>query len=236
MWAAWENTFLWSSAALLLAEVLGVLPVAVIGRQLRVLASLWRSFCDGRPGPDQSSDGDPSPEVLGDFSFQTRVWLSDVDLWGHLNNCRYYQRCEEGRMHFFLRSNLGALMRKRKYFGGVAGCMLRFRRELRPLQFFSVRNRLLGWDSRSFFIEHKFCAADGFVHAHGLSTYKLTKATCAKGVTPAQILRELHGAAAVDEKAMRAFFPDEKAMEEKGLAGLKAVHDWSSACLGVKKK
>jgi acyl-CoA thioesterase FadM len=248
----WADAFLWSCAALLLAELLGVLPVAVVGRQLRVYASLWRSFGGGgRPDqdsfggggrPDQGIQGTGGRSdqytVLCNFSFWSRVWISDVDLWRHLNNCRYYQRCEEGRFHFLFRSGLGAFMHKRKYVAGLAGCLLRFRRELRPLQAFRVQTRLIGWDDRSFFLEHKFFATDGFVHAHGLSTYKLVKATCARGVTPARILRELavDGSGGVAADAIVLVFPDERVVEEKGVAGLKAVDEWSSACLGAKKK
>ena len=232
-WADAGDALLWSCAALLLGELFGVLPVAVVARQLRVYVSLWRSSGTG----GKSDEGADTPASLSSFSFWSRVWLSDIDLWRHLNNCRYYQRCEEGRFHFLFRSGLGALMHEKKYTAGLAGCLLRFRRELRPLQSFRVQTRLIGWDARSFFIEHKFFSAEGFVHAHGVSTYKLVKAVCAMGVSPAQILRELYYKDKIRDGSTdkgASLFPDER-LTEKGLNGLKVVDNWSSLVLGAKK-
>ena len=202
--------------AFLLAELFGMLPVAVFFRQIRGLLSLWRTFAHGRGSSDTNCRG----AVKQEFSFWSRVWLSDVDLFMHMNNCRYYQRCEEGRYHFLMRSGVGALMYKKGHKAGVAGCVVRFRRELKPLQAFQVKTSLAGWDERSFFIEHKFCAPDGFVHAQGLSIYKLTKAMLKKGITPASILRELEDNSALTISDLQ--------MDHEGLRGLKAFEDWSS--------
>ena len=173
----------WLFAGLGLLECLGLLPVAVIARQLRQYGALHAALWSGQGTPDADDDDTNAntPKVLRWYSFWSRVWLSDVDFWLHQNNVRYYSRCEEGRFQVLLRSGLSQHMVRNKYISGLAGCVVRFRRELRPLQRYRVRSRISGWDERSIFIEHQFCSEDGFVHAHGMATFKLIRKVCEKG-------------------------------------------------------
>ena len=68
-------------------------------------------------------------------------------------------------------------------------------------------------------MEHKFENFQGFVHAHGLSTFKLTRAMGSKDITPASILRELvaDNAGTIQDN-----------MKPKGLELLIALDAWSS--------
>jgi hypothetical protein len=144
---------LWTFFLLGLAETFGVAPVLVLGRQIRVALTI---LLFSKRGSDNDNDaGSKGKTVTAWYSFHSYVYLSDVDMWGHMNNCKYYERCENGRFEMLMRSGLHDYMASKKYHAGLAGCLLRFRRELRPLQKFHVCTRIVGWDSRSFFFEHR---------------------------------------------------------------------------------
>ena len=212
------TTVAFALAGLFIAECLGVFPVMVLGRQLRQFFALAWTLC-GRGAPDDDADNQQGPSVLRWYSFGSRVWLSDMDFWGHQNNVRYYQRCEEGRFQVLLWSGLQGHMHRHKYTAGLAGCVLRFRRELTPLQSYRVRSRVAGWDERSMYIEHRFVGTNGFVHAHGLSTIKLVRAVTERGVTPASVLREFEPS---------SVFPEIQASD--GVGALGVLDEWSSKC------
>ena len=203
-------------AGVLAAECLGVFPAMVLGRQLRQFFALAWTFC-GRGAPDSDDDNQHGPSVLRWYSFRSRVWLSDLDFWGHQNNVQYYKRCEEGRFQVLLRSGLQTYMHRHKYTAGLAGCVVRFRRELTPLQNYRVRSRVAGWDERSMYIEHRFVGKDGFVHAHGLSTLKLVRKVTERGVTPYTILSEFEPSSVFSE-----------IQASDGVGALRMLDEWSS--------
>jgi acyl-CoA thioesterase FadM len=195
-------------------EFFGLLPIAIVSRQVRQYFSITLS------STHKENDGN---NVLGWYSFNSRVWPSDVDFWLHQNNVRYNSRCEEGRFHVMLRSGLGKYIREKEYVGGLSSNLVRFRRELKPFQQYCVKSRISGWDEKSFFIEHLFCSLnDGFVNAHGMSTFKLVRKVCEKGITPAKILR------GIDKKSK---FTD--VCLSDGIDALKNFDAWSSNCFAT---
>ena len=111
--------FLVACSLLGLAEFFGIAPVAVMGRQIRAALEI---LMFGEKGSDSDGKGEGTDVPLSWYSFWSRVWLSDVDFWGHKNNCRYYQRCEEGRFHMLMRSGLHKYMGKNNIKAGLAGC------------------------------------------------------------------------------------------------------------------
>jgi acyl-CoA thioesterase FadM len=58
-------------------------------------------------------------------------------------------------------------MRKMRWRGVVASVTTRFQRPLDPFQRYELRTRLLCWDERWFFMEHRFTRR-GELMAHGL--------------------------------------------------------------------
>lgn len=85
-----------------------------------------------------------------------RVWPLDLDLNRHVTNGRYFTLADVGRMDYVLRSGAfrAALRhRARPIVGDVWG---KFRRELKLFERFEIHTRLLGWDDKWSFIEHRF--------------------------------------------------------------------------------
>jgi acyl-CoA thioesterase FadM len=61
---------------------------------------------------------------------------------------------EVGRWDVAIRSALGRWMLKQRCAGIVGGQMIRYYRPLKRFQIFELRTRVLGWDSKWFYIEH----------------------------------------------------------------------------------
>ena len=96
-----------------------------------------------------------------------RVLPTDLDLNLHMNNGRYLTIMDLGRVDLLLRVGIVGAMRKPRWRGVVASEMVRFRRPLDPFQRYELRTRLLCWDERWFFMEHRFTRR-GELMAYGL--------------------------------------------------------------------
>ena len=109
------------------------------------------------------------------IEIRCRVWPSDIDWLGHMNNAKYARKLEWARLIYVIRSGVGRAMRKLGVSWGFGGVSIRFRRELRLFAAFYVTSTYAGCDNatRSFYIEHRMETrdADGnvFVHAHAVS-------------------------------------------------------------------
>jgi acyl-CoA thioesterase FadM len=95
------------------------------------------------------------------------VLPTDLDLNFHMNNGRYLTLMDLGRVDLLLRLGIVRAMAKMRWRGVVASVMVRFRRPLDPFQRYELRTRLLCWDERWFFMEHRFTRR-GELMAYGL--------------------------------------------------------------------
>ena len=91
-----------------------------------------------------------------------RVWPNDLDFNGHMTNGRYFTVADVGRMDYVLRTGSLKVALQHRAKPIVADATARFRRELKPLQRFELHTRLLGWDDKWTFMEHRF-VCDGRV-------------------------------------------------------------------------
>lgn len=85
-----------------------------------------------------------------------RVWPLDLDFNRHVTNGRYFTLADVGRMDYVLRSGaFRAALRHRAIpvVGDVCG---KFRRELKLFDRFEIHTRMLGWDEKWSFVEHRF--------------------------------------------------------------------------------
>ena len=81
------------------------------------------------------------------------VWLTDLDVYGELNNAKYLTLMEIARWDMSARSGLVALLRKNRWGFVVAGCSIRYRKRLTLFQRFDMQTRLIGADDRWFYME-----------------------------------------------------------------------------------
>lgn len=108
-----------------------------------------------------------------------RVMPTDLDINVHMNNARYLALMDLGRLDLIIRTGLWRLVLSQHWQPVLGGCMVRFRRPLKPFQPFELKSHMLAWDDKWIYIEHKievdgvlacqavvrgaFVAADGVV-------------------------------------------------------------------------
>ncbi len=85
-----------------------------------------------------------------------RVWPLDLDLNRHVTNGRYFTLADIGRMDYVLRSGAFRVALRHKAVPIVGDTWGKFRRELRLFESFEIHTRMLGWDQKWSFMEHRF--------------------------------------------------------------------------------
>ena len=94
-------------------------------------------------------------DVLDTSIISFRVLPTDLDLNGHMNNGRYLTLMDLGRIDLVIRSGTGKTVMKNKWKPMIASVMIRFRKGLKMFQKYELHTRILAWDNRFIYIEHK---------------------------------------------------------------------------------
>ena len=95
---------------------------------------------------------------FGVSKLKFRVWPLDLDTNLHLNNGRYLTIADLGRADLLLRSGLWKAVLKEGLLPMLSGSAIRYRRELRPFQAFTLESRIVCWRATTFVMEHRFIA------------------------------------------------------------------------------
>ena len=104
----------------------------------------WLSRLRARIGADATS------------AFSMRVWPNDLDFNIHMNNGRYFSAADLGRLDWWVRSGLWRQVLARGWRPMAGDANARFSRSLGPLQKYELRTRMLGWNEKWHFAEHRF--------------------------------------------------------------------------------
>lgn len=113
----------------------------------------------------------PRADLFDTTSLRMTVWPGDLDLNLHVNNGRYFTMADLGRIDFMLRTGVARIALARRGRPIVGDAMAKFRKGLQPFQRFTLQTRLMGWNEKWFFIEHRFIRANrvaGMVVMRGL--------------------------------------------------------------------
>lgn len=90
-----------------------------------------------------------------------RVWPTDLDINLHMTNARYFSLMDLGRLDLMVRVGLGGAILRNRWQPVLGAANIRFRRSLRPFQRFTLVSRVLCWDEKYIFIEHRMETASG---------------------------------------------------------------------------
>lgn len=85
-----------------------------------------------------------------------RVWPLDLDFNRHVTNGRYFSLADVGRMDYVLRSGAFRVALRQRAVPIVGDVWGKFRRELKLFEAFEIHSRMLGWDDKWSFMEHRF--------------------------------------------------------------------------------
>jgi acyl-CoA thioesterase FadM len=100
--------------------------------------------------------GKPKVDLLATTRVCLRVWPNDLDLNVHLNNGRYLAFADIARIHWFVRTGVLKVARQQKAFPVIGDAIAKFRQDLRLFQTVEILTRLIGWDHKWGFMEHRF--------------------------------------------------------------------------------
>lgn len=96
------------------------------------------------------------------FHFRVMPWDCDVNI--HLTNGRYPQRLDHARTRFFLRIGSAPLFARQGWRSVLQSQTITFIREIKPFSLVRIESRVLNWDQKYFYFEHRFMV-QGKLHA-----------------------------------------------------------------------
>lgn len=105
-----------------------------------LLSTLWR----------------PRAGVLDTTTLRLRVLPNDLDFNGHVNNGRYLTLADLGRLDFVIRTGVARVAIAQRAIPIVGDAVAKFRKDLKPFEAYELQTRLLGWDDKWTFMEHRF--------------------------------------------------------------------------------
>lgn len=95
-------------------------------------------------------------DLLATTRISLRVWPNDLDVNFHVNNGRYLALADIGRIHWLMLTGALGVARRQNAFPVVGDAVAKFRRDLKAFQTVEIQSRLIGWDRKWVFIEHRF--------------------------------------------------------------------------------
>mgnify|MGYP003551481861 CR=1 FL=1 len=109
------------------------------------------------------------PIALGNtIEMNLRVWPTDLDVNGHMNNGRYLTICDLNRVDIFARSGLLKAMFKRNWLPVIAEHTMTYKKPLGIFVNFKVKTEVTHWDEKYFYMKHVF-TKDERIMAEGTS-------------------------------------------------------------------
>ncbi len=106
----------------------------------------------------------PLDDPLGTSILRFRAWPGDIDFSNHINNGRYATLMDLGRTDLTTRIGLWQPARREGWVPLVGAMALRFRREVRLWQAFTLETRIITWDDRFVVFEHLVRLSGGKRH------------------------------------------------------------------------
>ena len=94
----------------------------------------------------------------GDFMIKLTALPFDCDANMHLTNSRYLSFGDLGRIDMMLKTKLAGLTLKKGWLGVVNAQTVSYIRAIKPLSRIELHSKLLGWDEKYWYFEHRFVA------------------------------------------------------------------------------
>ncbi len=103
-------------------------------------------------------------EPIGPFDLHVSHHICmpwDIDIFMELNNGRVLTLNDLTRIPLALRAGLGTALLKNRWALTVAGVSVQYRKRVRVFDRIEIHARLLGWDSKFFYIEQSMWKSNG---------------------------------------------------------------------------
>lgn len=99
--------------------------------------------------------------VMDENRLSYRCWLTDIDMNMHMTNSRYASFMDLARVDFMIRNGGWGRIRAAGLYPVLGSSSIRFRRPIKPFQRFDVTARIVSWDERWIYMEHKLVIKGG---------------------------------------------------------------------------
>lgn len=126
--------------------------------------------------------------LLDESRLSFRVWPTDLDINVHMNNARYLALMDLGRLDLIVRTGMARRVWTEKLQPVIGAALVRYRRPLAPFQPITLRSRLLAWDDKWLYIEHRLESGE-VLACHAVVKGMLVGRD--GGVPPAELARTL---------------------------------------------
>ena len=104
--------------------------------------------------------GKSKVNLLATTRVRLRVWPNDLDYNLHVNNGRYLALAHISGAQWIVRTGVLRIVRQHKALLVIGDALAKFRHDLQVFQAFEIHSRLMGWDSKWVFFEHRFVRKD----------------------------------------------------------------------------
>ncbi|WP_449277423.1 acyl-CoA thioesterase [Leucobacter sp. GX24907] len=89
-----------------------------------------------------------------------RVWPTDLDVLGHMNNGKYLSIMDVARFDLIQRNGAMRIFKTQGWYPVVVSQTISYRKSLHPWQRFWIETKILGFDERAVYIEQRFVRPD----------------------------------------------------------------------------
>lgn len=90
-----------------------------------------------------------------------RVWPTDLDMLGHMNNGKYLSIMDVARFDLIKRNGTWDLFTAEKWYPVVVAQTITYRKSLNPWKKFTIESRILGFDDQAVYMEQRFTRPAG---------------------------------------------------------------------------
>ncbi|KAF1332337.1 putative thioesterase, partial [Globisporangium splendens] len=195
---------------------------------LRMAAhSLSLLIHDVKVGRGAAQPGEPRRHLFAVSELPGRILLNDIDRNGHCNNARYFRECGFGRRDLWQHNGIWAIVTAN---GGnlvVGSQTVRYRRELSFGEVYTLETRVLGWDNRAFYVEHRFVTQPKSSGSKFINAIIIVKNTVLGSLGPEKLVAKLPNARE-DEQARPSMPPDVAAWIDSNNISSKLLRSESS--------
>ncbi|KAI4503705.1 hypothetical protein M0802_001108 [Mischocyttarus mexicanus] len=140
-----------------LVTILGILYIFLdINYFLRLLFTLgWAKFFQKKA------------KIMDETTIYGICIPQDLDaILTNMSNARYLREIDFSRFHYFMQTDILLTMRKMGATVVLGGSYARYRRPIPFLMMYKITTKLIHWDEKCFYFEHKFInLRNNFIHA-----------------------------------------------------------------------
>ena len=114
----------------------------------------------------------PAQGIWDSNSLPLRVLPTEIDIFMHVNNGMYFSIMDLSRIDMMVRSGVWKAMRSRNWSGVVSSETISFRKSLKLGQRYSVESKIVGYDDRAVYFEHRI-VVDAEIYARAFVATRL---------------------------------------------------------------